>query len=79
MVRRRAISYHLIMKMRATQLYVRSRTALTAHLRSERGAGMVEYALLVALIAIVLVVAISFFAGKLNDSFNSFGTAVGDA
>jgi Flp pilus assembly pilin Flp len=37
---------------------------------------MVEYALLVGLIAIVLVVAITFFAGELNDSFSSFGTAV---
>jgi Flp pilus assembly pilin Flp len=40
---------------------------------------MVEYALLVALIAIVLVVAVSFFAGALNDSFNSFATAVDEA
>lgn len=40
---------------------------------------MVEYALLVALVAIVLVVAVGFLGGKLNDKFNEFGTVVGDA
>jgi Flp pilus assembly pilin Flp len=37
---------------------------------------MVEYALLVGLIAIVLIVAVSFFGGALNESFSSIGTAV---
>ena len=40
---------------------------------------MVEYALLVALIAIVLVTAIAFFAGALNDSFESIATKVDEA
>lgn len=66
------------MNTRAIQLYVRTRTSVRSYLSSERGAGMVEYALLVALIAIVLIVAIAFFAGKLNDEFNSIGTKVAD-
>ena len=72
-------SYYRTMKFRATQLYVRSRSAASAYLSSERGAGMVEYALLVALIAIVLVTAIAFFAGALNDSFESIATKVDEA
>ncbi len=76
MARPPVYSYYRIMKIQATQLYIRTRSTATACLRSERGAGMVEYALLVGLIAIVLVVAITFFAGELNDSFSSFGTAV---
>jgi len=76
MARTPVYSYYRIMKIQATHLYIRTRSAATACLRSQRGAGMVEYALLVALIAIVLVVAVSFFAGELNESFSSIGTAV---
>jgi len=79
MVRAEVNSYYRRMKIRVTQLYVRTRSAATAYLSSERGAGMVEYALLVALIAIVLVTAIAFFAGALNDSFESIGTKVDEA
>ncbi len=39
----------------------------------EEGAGMVEYALLVALIAIVLIVAISFLTGEIGSTFSSAG------
>lgn len=67
------------MTYRATQLYVRASTAIHSAVRREDGAGMVEYALLVALVAIVLVVAVGFLGGKLNDKFNEFGTVVGDA
>ncbi len=42
--------------------------------RDEEGAGMVEYALLVVLIAIVLILAISFLTGKVGDSFSESGT-----
>ncbi len=79
MVQHGANPYHRIMMFRATQLYVRTRTAVSSCFSRERGAGMVEYALLVALIAIVLIVAISFFAGKLNTEFSSIATAVEDA
>mgnify|MGYP001576178658 CR=1 FL=1 len=44
---------------------------------SDRGASMVEYALLVALIAVVCITAIQFLGGKAKDSFNSTGSAIG--
>jgi len=69
-------SYYRTMKFRATQLYVRTRSAANSCLGSERGAGMVEYALLVALIGIVLIVAVSFFSGALNEEFSSIATVV---
>ncbi len=42
--------------------------------KDEKGAGMVEYALLVALIAIVLIVAISFLTGEIGSTFSSAGS-----
>ncbi len=42
----------------------------------EEGAGMVEYALLVALIAIVLIVAISFLTGEIGSTFSEAGTSL---
>gem|GEM_PF-189505 len=43
---------------------------------SERGASLVEYALLVALIAVVCIVAIRFLGTEANDSFSSTGSAI---
>jgi len=40
----------------------------------QRGASMVEYALLIALIAIVALIAVAFFGSKLSDSFNGSTT-----
>ena len=42
----------------------------------EEGATMVEYALLVALIAIVLIVAITFLSGKIGTTFSNAGTSL---
>jgi pilus assembly protein Flp/PilA len=42
--------------------------------RSEAGASLVEYALLVALIAVVCIVAIGFFGSELGDSFSRSGS-----
>lgn len=43
---------------------------------SERGASLVEYALLVALIAVVCIVAIQFLGNKADSSFSSTGSAI---
>ncbi|HLT16501.1 MAG TPA: Flp family type IVb pilin [Acidimicrobiales bacterium] len=43
---------------------------------SERGASLVEYALLVALIAVVCIVAIQFLGDKADSSFSSTGSAI---
>jgi pilus assembly protein Flp/PilA len=44
--------------------------------RSERGASLVEYALLVGLIAIVCVGAVSFLGGKEKGKFSSIGSMI---
>jgi pilus assembly protein Flp/PilA len=46
---------------------------------SERGASMVEYALLVGLIAVVAVVAIAALGGGISHLFNSANSSVGNA
>lgn len=45
----------------------------------ERGASLVEYALLVALIAIVVIGAITFIGESADTQFSSVGTAVSEA
>ena len=44
----------------------------------ERGASMVEYALLVALIAIVCLVAVAFLGQSASSRFSNVGSAVGN-
>ena len=44
---------------------------------SERGASLVEYALLVALIAVVCIAAITFLGKAASSKFSSVGSAVG--
>ena len=44
--------------------------------KSERGASLVEYALLVALIAIVCLVAIAFLGSSASSRFSSVGSSV---
>jgi pilus assembly protein Flp/PilA len=46
---------------------------------SDRGASMVEYALLVALIAVVCITAIRFLGNSASTSFSSTGSAIGGA
>jgi pilus assembly protein Flp/PilA len=56
--------------------------SLAAQLRArfgntERGASLVEYALLVALIAIVCVAAVTFLGGATKGEFNDIGSSLG--
>jgi Flp pilus assembly pilin Flp len=44
----------------------------------EAGASLIEYSLLIALIAIVALVAIRFFGGELSASYSSFGQSLAD-
>jgi pilus assembly protein Flp/PilA len=44
--------------------------------RDEEGASLVEYALLVALIAIVCILAITFLGGKASGKFSNIGSAL---
>lgn len=43
---------------------------------SDRGASLVEYALLVALIAVVCVVAVTYFGGETQETFSRVGESV---
>jgi len=49
---------------------------LTAKCKSERGASLVEYALLVALIAVVCIVAVTTLGKNASSKFNSVGVAI---
>jgi pilus assembly protein Flp/PilA len=44
----------------------------------ERGASLVEYALLVALIAVVCIAAVTFLGSSASEKFSSVGSAIGD-
>ena len=52
--------------------YVRARWG-----HDEHGASLVEYALLVALIAVVCIVAISFLGGAASDKLTDVGSEIG--
>jgi pilus assembly protein Flp/PilA len=54
------------------------KTWFTARLQlSDRGASLVEYALLVALIAVVCIAAVTLLGGNASSKFSSVATAVG--
>lgn len=59
------------MKCQGTEKTIRSR-----RLRNDTGASLVEYALLVALIAIVCVAAVTFFGGETSQTFVRVGDSV---
>jgi pilus assembly protein Flp/PilA len=44
---------------------------------SERGASLVEYALLVALIAVVCIAAVTLLGGNAKNKFNNVGASIG--
>ena len=44
--------------------------------RSERGASLVEYALLVALIAVVCIAAVTILGNRANDKLSAVGSAI---
>lgn len=52
------------------------KTWIQARIKSDRGASLVEYALLVALIAVVCIVAVRILGQAANDSFESTGSAI---
>ena len=53
------------------------KTWLKAQAQTERGASLVEYALLVALIAVVCILAVTFLGRNASSKFSSVGSAVG--
>ena len=51
-------------------------TSLKNFLRDDEGATMVEYGLMVALIAVVCIVAVGTLGGNINDMFGDVATEV---
>ena len=47
--------------------------------KTERGAALVEYALLLALIAVVCIVALQFLGGSAADKFSKVGNSISGA
>src|SRR6478736_4783107 len=43
----------------------------------KRGQGLVEYALILVLIAIVVILILTFLGGKVNDTFSKIGSGLG--
>jgi len=41
--------------------------------RDEEGQGLVEYALIIALVAIVVIAALQFLGGRVGNTYNSIG------
>jgi Flp pilus assembly pilin Flp len=56
--------------------YIKAQTAITSLREREEGQTITEYALIIASIAILLIVAMLFLAGKVDDLFSSTGTSV---
>jgi pilus assembly protein Flp/PilA len=52
---------------------------LTARIKSERGASLVEYALLVALIAVVCIAAVTLLGDEASSKFDSVGQSISTA
>jgi pilus assembly protein Flp/PilA len=44
--------------------------------RDERGQGLAEYALILALIAVVVIAAVTFLGSQINDILSSVGAAI---
>jgi len=54
-------------------------TWLRARFEDEKGASLVEYALLVALIAVVCIAAVTLLGNNASSKFNSVGQSIGGA
>lgn len=52
------------------------KTWIQARTKTDRGASLVEYALLVALIAVVCIVAITFLGDTASQKFNEVGSSL---
>ena len=60
-----------------TQLYTNILAAWNT--RDDRGASLVEYALLVALIAVVCIAAVTLLGGNASDRFTDVSDSIGNA
>lgn len=59
-----------------SELFVSLRSRLGAIARREEGQGMVEYALILVLIAIVVIAVLTLVGGHVSDTFSSVNSAL---
>ena len=59
-----------------TTVYTFLSAWITSQIRDERGATLVEYALLVALIGVVCVTALTLLGGTASDKFSELSSAI---
>jgi pilus assembly protein Flp/PilA len=64
-----------INRMTSLQFFV---TWMRAHVKDDRGASLVEYALLVALIAVVCIAAITLLGNNASDKFSTVAGSIGN-
>jgi Flp pilus assembly pilin Flp len=68
--------YHRSMMDRVITAVVGMQTRWHAFVETERGASMVEYAIMVSMIAIVAVVAVTYFGSQLSNEYDSIADSV---
>ena len=59
--------------------FIAIRSRMQSMLKDEKGATMVEYALMVALIAVVCITAVGLIGTNANTAFNDIATAISGA
>jgi pilus assembly protein Flp/PilA len=58
------------------KLFINMKLAVARLFDEEEGQGLTEYALILALIAIVAIAALTLLGGKVNDALSSVGSSV---
>jgi pilus assembly protein Flp/PilA len=58
------------------KLFINMKLALTRLMDNEEGQGLTEYALILALIAIVAIVALNFLGGKVSGVLSTVGSSL---
>jgi pilus assembly protein Flp/PilA len=56
--------------------YIRALEALNGRLRRQEGQALVEYALIISLVAVALIGALTFMRGKMDGIFSQIGNAL---
>ena len=79
MVPGRPSSYYRNMMNRANLLYLRTTNAIRGLFERENGASMVEYALLVSLIAMVAFAAVTLVGQALDSRYDSIASSVAES
>ena len=56
---------------------IKAKTAIRRFMSNEDGAALAEYGILVAFIAIVAIVAVTFFGSKISAKFSQYANSLG--